>query len=123
MEPKIKTIVQYLYSGTVKGKLAWETTERKTEYRLQLGNGSVTVDHWSGPDQHGDEFDKVDIRFYNGTGEMLENFDFDRATQREDYRTVLNLHDCVRRSVVKFDETLDSILGDLKSKVGDDVPF
>ena len=117
MEKKLKDAIDDLLQGTSEEIFHWEPTERKTEFRLRLKNGIVTVDCW---DANDDPFDDPshysDITFYKDDGEVIERFVYSQKTEASDYQFLQILNDAARRNSLKIDEKLELLFKEIHDK-------
>jgi hypothetical protein len=114
MHSSIEKLVTTLLEGTKNGTIEWNTTARKTEFRTTIGAASITVDKWYGDPQTGDMEETVDLAVFNETGEKIDTC---VATAGGDFAKLAQLHEAVRRKVLKVDETIESIFKELQVKV------
>jgi hypothetical protein len=120
MEAKVKTIIGTIIQGTINRSFVWETTERKSEFRLRFQNGIVTIDKWTTTDeQTGQDSRLADITFHNAAGEQVDRLVFEADIQRDDYNELAALHEAARRSILKVDEVLDKLFGEIQQKARD----
>lgn len=112
MNVKISELAKKLQLGTKEGKLIWETTSRDSEYRLRLGDGSITMDSWASND--GGVI--CDIAFFNSKGEQVDRYVFEEGIS-PDYHAVSSLHTTIRRTILRADETIADILKDIDRKL------
>lgn len=118
MENKIKTAINNILKGTQMQKFSWEVAERNSEYRLRLGTGVVTVDKWIGTDdESGQEFSMADITIYNNAGVEVDRTIVSRQEEPGDYELLTTLYDAARRSALKVDQTLETLLGEIDKAV------
>ena len=113
METNAKTLIVDLRNKTVDRSIIWELTESKSEYRLRLKAGAVTVDKWSGTEPNGDEFDAAEFAILNTKGEIIERYLTYLSDNPQDYLLILSLHDAVRRQILNVDETIDVLIGEI----------
>ena len=117
MHPSIEKLVATLLQGTQNGTIEWEKTSRISEFRTSIKTGSITVDKWDWThEETGATGTSADISVLNAAGEKIDTCvgidgtgtDFDKLAQ---------LHETVRRKVLKVDETIESIFKELQAKV------
>jgi len=122
MSPEYKTFVSKLLEKTINKMAIWNKTSRENEFILKLADGSVSVDSWLDDDNE-DLF--VDLRIWNNKGEVIDILT--HGLKSPDYPELKNLHDVVKRSYLKIDDTLKSFIKELDSnKVAgeeDELPF
>ena len=115
MHPSIDKLVKTLLDGTKNGTIDWETTARKTEFRTRISTGAIAVDKWDwSPEQSDETVTNVDITVFNEAGEKIDTC---LASGGADFGKLAQLHETVRRKVLKVDETLESIFKELQIKV------
>ena len=115
MQPSIVKVVETLLEGTKNGTIEWEPTHRKTEFRTRMGAAAITVDKWDWTNEYTDDsVTSADITIYNKEGEKIDTCVADAGP---DFRALSDLHEVVRRKVLKVDETLATLLQELEGKV------
>jgi hypothetical protein len=115
MQSSIEKLVTTLLEGTKNGTIQWEQTARKTEFRTSISAGSITVDKWDWTHEESDETGTTaDIAVFNKAGEKIDTC---VAYGGADFAKLAQLHEAVRRKVLKVDETIESIFKELQVKV------
>ena len=117
MEQKTERLIKMLRSGTEKNTLSWETTERKSQFRLPLRSGFVTIDRWAGFDEETqEEFDVIEVTFLNQKGDPIDTFR-SSAGNPGDYILLASMHDAARRNANKVDEILSDLFNEVQERV------
>jgi hypothetical protein len=120
MDDRIRKIVDGLGKATESQKISWEATSRDSEFRVELDNGSISVDSWINyDDQDGSEDRIADIRFFDKSGEVIDMFTFPHYADAQDYRLVSNLQNLARRKSLRIDEKIDDIVSELFKKINE----
>ena len=119
-----KTLVDKLKEKTTKKEAIWSKTSQDNEFKLDLGRGAITVDHW------GNEFGQyVDMSVINEDGDIVDSIRFHEGEINE-YKYLIELHSLAKRAYYKVDETFKAIFKELDSdktigveRNSDDLPF
>jgi len=126
MSPEYKTFITKLKDKTKSKMAIWNKTSREDEFILKMAEGSVTVDNW---ENDNDGANCTDLRIWNNKGEVIDNLTY--VSGSPDYRELKDLHEIVKRSYFKIEDTLESFIKELDSKrvtgkeepEEDDLPF
>lgn len=118
-----RALINSLKKKTHNNEAKWSTTSRKTEFKLSLSQGSVTIDKWT--DSSGSF---CDITIYDKNGVNIDRVVYNRSSSI--FSELSDLIDLVRRKYYKVDETIDVFIKELdkEGNVGkinkdDDLPF
>lgn len=108
-DAKLKELVKMLTIRTAESRIRWTRTESESKYRIEFGNGSVTVDNWV---NKGKKFANLSI--YNKEGYKLEDFRFNDQTEFQWFDLVDKLHTVIEKKYLEADFTADRIIDELK---------
>ena len=121
MEPQIKTLVDSLCAKTKDNKARWERTGSGDQFLLNLENGKLFIDKLVL--KIGGLAYKIAIT--NANGEVIYNLSAKKldsppssVTFVGDYQILKDLHDTVKRSYFKVDETINGLIKEIE-KPGD----
>ncbi len=105
-----KSLVEKLIARTINKTALWEKTSRDNEFRLQLTNSLITIDKW-----YDNQIPSmlIDMAIYNEEGQQIDKIVLDLSD--EGYEQLEVLHNAIKRSYYKVDETFKSILDELDS--------
>jgi hypothetical protein len=118
MDPKVKEIIGKLLKATEEKTINWMPTARKSEFRLPMEKGSITVDNYVVMDEFGQGDEVVgDIVFLNAKGETVERFGHSADAEPDDYKYLHRLHNAARRNALKIEEQLSVIFQEIDEKV------
>ncbi|PXV61898.1 hypothetical protein CLV62_12453 [Dysgonomonas alginatilytica] len=109
IQEKYKTIIDNLISATQSDKIQWGKTSRDSEYIVNVGQGSVTIDYSSNNDPFSSSFyEAVNFSIRNDIGEPIIRI----YVQDEDaeYKYLKDFYDLVNNSYLKADKTINSMM-------------
>jgi hypothetical protein len=128
MDAKIKSLIENLYTKTEKREANWERIGKKDQFILVLDKGKVFIDkiltikaevvyQFTIMNINGDTIFSVNA---------LKKLEF--SVERQDYDILKELHEVIKKSYFKVDETIDGLLGEInkEGEIGnefDDLPF
>lgn len=121
MEDKILLIIKDLIDKTKKGEANWERINNADYYSLTLKSGKIFINK---------NFTKskeeiFGIAIYNVKGDAI--YSRNKLSPDNEFLLLKDLHSTVVKTFFKIDETIDGILGEIKSngEIGEDtsLPF
>lgn len=126
MEEKTKLLIDNLSSKTSKKEAKWERFGRTDKFNLLLDSGVVSIDKISTNKGIIYQLSISNLKgdtIYQLNGIKKEAFTFD-----SDYDLLRDLHQNVKKSYFKVNETIDGLLGEISKegeigKESDDLPF
>ena len=128
MEAKIKSLVENLYAKTEKKEANWERIGKKDQFVLILDNGKVLIDKlFTSKGELVYQFSIININgdtIFSINALKKEAF----SLEPDDYSVLKDLHEVIKKSYFKVDETIDGLLGEVNKdgEIGnelDDLPF
>lgn len=128
MDAKIKSLIENLYTKTEKREANWERIGKKDQFILILDKGKVYIDKLS--TIKGEVVYQFTIMNINGDTifnvNALKKNEF--SVEPQDYDILKELHEVIKKSYFKVDETIDGLLGEInkEGEIGnelDDLPF
>lgn len=113
IEKAIQEIIDKLIKGTKLKKINWERTERKSEFKVELGSSVVTTDNWLL--ETGVEC--VDLALWNSKGEVAKRVAYENnEAEGADFNTLLELYSLAKNSYFQVDDTIAEIMSHLDFK-------
>jgi hypothetical protein len=107
MNNKQIALIQGLLRKTEVDEAHWNTTEVSDQYKLLLQSGSILVDKYA-------EEDEYELAVFNSKGTQIDTLRLGRYDAG--YEELFQLFNIIFRKLHNVDETLDSMLGEIKSK-------
>jgi hypothetical protein len=107
-----RNLVEKLKMKTQNGQAVWNKTSGENEFKLDLGQGTITTDKWFDP-QSKKNF--IDLRIWNEKGDCIDTFKVAKIDNIQDFDYLLDLHNMARKAYFKVDETFRNILKELDS--------
>jgi hypothetical protein len=112
MDTKYKQIIALLIRKTENGRAIWRETSAKQQFSTKLESGTILIE----PAFDKSENSKIFIlSILNDTGDRVFSLTVSPLKEKGDFNLVARLYDTIQRKHFKVDETLDSILDELKS--------
>ena len=106
-----KTLIEKLKEKTLKKEAILTKTTRDDEFKLDFGQGAITVDQWS--DEH-DHVQYVYIAVFNERGDKIDTI-YISSDDKEDYKFLEELHVLAKRADYIVDDTFKIIFKEIES--------
>lgn len=124
MEAKIKLLTENLFTKTEKKEANWERIGKKDLFVLHLETGKILIDKLL--TSKGEIVYQLSI--INQNGDSIFNINAVKREEENDYAILRKLHESVKKSYFKVDETIEGLLGEVikDGEIGnenDDLPF
>jgi hypothetical protein len=113
IEKKYADLINKIIQKTEQGKLQWDKTNRGTEYFMNFSDGKITTDMWV--DEDGNK--RTDFIIFNNNGDSIWSVSVTKGGSPEEYQFIASLHQNIRKKYYKIEETIDSLIKDLDSKL------
>lgn len=139
MNKKYLELIKSIIIMTDEGNAKWKDTSTSDQYALYLDNGSILVDYYREKNhpEYGSEPEGYGITIVNADGIEIDDIKGWSSEGDEVFDMAKDLYHSAKRSYLKFDETIDGMIQELKSKdevgrggdgeetfePGDDLPF
>ncbi|MGH7451480.1 MAG: hypothetical protein ACREAE_03170 [Nitrosopumilaceae archaeon] len=109
---KYKQIIALLIRKTEAGRAKWRETSVKQQFSTKLESGTILIE--PALDKTGNVTVFI-LSILNDTGDRVFSLTVSPLKEKDDFSLVSRLYDTIQRKHYKVDETLDSILDELKS--------
>jgi len=119
MDTKYKQIVALLIRKTADGRAKWRETSAKQQFSTKLESGTILIESTLNKTDNGPVFI---LSVLNDTGDRVFSLTVSPLKEKDDFNLVSRLYDTIQRKHYRVDETLDSILDELKSDVSSTSP-
>jgi len=106
-----KILIEKLKEKTLKKETIWTKTTRDDEFKLDFGQGAITVDQWS--DDH-DHVQYVDIAVFNERGDKIDTI-YISSDNKDEYKCLEELHALAKRAYYIVDDTFKIIFKEIES--------
>lgn len=113
MDNKLNILIKELTEKNLNKGAVWQKTSGEGEFKIQLNKATLTIDKWN--DEDGDNF-SLDI--YNENGEKIKQIHTMASLleDAENFALLSDLYNSVINTYYKTDETIDSIINEIKNK-------
>lgn len=106
-----KILIGKLKEKTLKKEAIWTKTTRDEEFKLDFGQGAITVDKWTDLQNH-EQY--VDIAVYNERGDKIDSIYFS-SNDKDDFKFLEELHVISKRAYYIVDDTFKIIFKEIES--------
>lgn len=114
MDNKLNILIKALTEKNLNKGTVWQKTSGEGEFKIQLNKATLTIDKWN--DDDGDNFS---LEIYNEDGEKIQQIHTMASLIHEDaenFTLLSDLYNSVINTYYKTDETIDSIINEIKNK-------
>jgi hypothetical protein len=112
--PKLTSLLALLKNGTEARRLQWQTTPDENTFRVSLANGLVRLSR-----NESEALTPVPVTYtlsvLDDRGQLIDDY---TPESEQEKASLAELFGVVRRSTLNLEHILDSMLNELKARVG-----